>query len=92
MSFAALGHYLLIETLLSAGLLLLNTRVLGRELGSVVGTHHLLQQGTLPFLSSQSGAIKLSRAGDDLANMRILGRTRSEGLLLVLGIQDASHA
>ena len=72
--------------------MLLNASVLCGELVLVIGAHNLLEHGGLPLLARQPGAVELGGSGDDLADLRILGGARAEGLLLVLGVQDASHA
>jgi hypothetical protein len=87
-----LRYNVLVESLLSAGLLLLNTSVLVGELVTIKIPCDLLEESILPLLARESRAEELGRSGDDLADLRIFGGARAEGLLLVLGVQDASHA
>lgn len=90
-TFATLRDYALIERLLSAGLLLLDTSVLVGELVVINATCDLLQHGSLPLLARQSSAEEFCRSGNDLADLGVFGGARAEGLLLVLGVQNASH-
>lgn len=85
-------YNVLVECLFSAGLLLLDTSVLVGELVTIKIPRDLLEESVLPLLARQSRAEELSRSGDDLADLGVFGSARAEVLLLVLGIQDASHA
>lgn len=85
-------YNVLVESLLSAGLLLLDTSVLVGELMTVKIPCDLLEEGILPLLARESRAEELGRSGDDLADLGIFRSARAEVLLLVFGVQDASHA
>lgn len=87
-----LRHQFLVEGLLPAGLLFLYTGILVGEFVTIVGALHLFEQCTLPLLTRQPSAVELGWASDDLANVRELRCIGSKSLLLVFGVQQASHA
>lgn len=72
--------------------MLLDASVLIGELVAIKTPCDFFKESSLSLLARQSGAEKFSRSLDDLADLGVLGSARAEGLLLVLGIQDASHA
>lgn len=78
--------------LLAARLLPLDPRVLGLQLGPVHDSHSLLQHRLLPLLIRHPGAEELGRAGDDLSDLGVFGRAGPKGLLLVLRVQETTHA
>lgn len=87
----ALRHHTFVKGLLSTGLLLLDARVLVGEFGFVVRAHDFLEHRILSLLICHSRAVNLGRSGNYFANLGELGRLRSEGLFLMLWIQNATH-
>lgn len=91
-AFPPLCYDVLVESLLSAGLLLLDASVLVLQLDGIVLARHLLKERPLPLLAREPSAVELGWSLDDLADLRVLGSAGPQSLLLVLGVEQATHA
>lgn len=83
---------LLVESLLARRLLLLDARIFIFQLIVRMLPHDFTKYCLAAILASESGTEEVGRAFDNLAYLRVLGSLGPEGLLLMFGIENSTHA